>query len=328
MTLEQIHFNQIKSLTAEVSKFNSLIENSHFQYLFSYLKYLKIDDKVILQALDPLSSTSLTFSSIKSWRLNENEIIYSCDSGSTNPIISDDGICIDISNCAIASVPSNILIQKKRSLVMIVALLNKDNEYHIYKFKKWTYFDNNDARSIILEINLQSFKEKEKNLINDILVYFSESEHLLWILSNLNLSNSFFILDGPYLPKHLLFLLLKKFNFLNLDCDTIIKKIIQNYYIIVDEFISSNTPLIGFVKNPNETQIINGIKKIEKIKIPWENDTQFFKYFLLNYNKRNITNGTILYTNWFLISNQYYDLSILQNELPSIYSNLKYKYDN
>jgi hypothetical protein len=98
----------------------------------------------------------------------------------------------------------------------------------------------------------------------------------------------------------------------------------------MDNFLEKRRPLIGFVKNPIDKQIMDSIrKKSEAIELPWTLDSQFFRNILSpekigskcgqghggrnskNNGKNDPYNGSrntyITYTNWFLQPNRFYE---------------------
>ena len=58
------------------------------------------------------------------------------------------------------------------------------------------------------------------------------------------------------------------------------ERILQNYIDIVDHHIDKRLPFIGFVKNPEDMQIMQTLRKEGMRDLLWVMDAQFFKNLL------------------------------------------------
>ena len=137
-------------------------------------------------------------------------------------------------------------------------------------------------------------------------------------------------MDGPIYPKQLMYWMVLDDEEVKIRQNDNARKILQNYIDIMDHFLEKRRPLIGFVKNPTDVQIMDSVrKKKEFFDLPWMLDAQFFRNFLSpekfdsnsgqgyggknskNNGKNGKHNGSrntyITYTNWFLQPNRFYE---------------------
>lgn len=106
-----------------------------------------------------------------------------------------------------------------------------------------------------------------------------------------------------------------------LEQDPLTTNILQNYIDIIDYCIENRVPLVGFVKNPTESQIIRSDLN-EEIKI-WTNDTQMFTTLLNNTDSKEY----ITYTGWFHQHLRIYD-TILGKASPLVEKNITRKHQD
>ncbi len=280
--------------------------------------------------------------------------VYACDSGSTNPIPFDCGLFIDICHAVISSVPGNAGLRRKKTIVCGVYASDRDMIPGAPSFYSgnaaplmsaedlisgnpedggdpapetspffagsdslqvpWKYFDDGNARSVLISIDPAVLKSWISGTVHDVSMYLAESEHILWLLPDLDPSGVF-IMDGPVYPKQLLFRLADtpadSDNFC-LRYDPAVQKILQNYVSIADFFMAHKIPYFGFVKNPADRKIVQNLKDDagQKMNIPWSTDGQMFKALLDadDIPGRAIPDSDRLaYTNWFIRPGILYD---------------------
>ncbi|NPE29812.1 DNA double-strand break repair nuclease NurA, partial [Methanococcoides sp. SA1] len=110
--------------------------------------------------------------------------------------------------------------------------------------------------------------------------------------------------------------------------DPVARKILQNYIDIMDHHMKKGMPLIGFVKNPEDMQIMITLRDKKGMKhLPWLRDSQFFKNVLSLGKEDNGRNGRwITYTNWFLQPNQFYE-GMINSTSPMLDLELRHDLD-
>ncbi|MDV0445157.1 hypothetical protein MmiAt1_07140 [Methanimicrococcus sp. At1] len=352
MTLEPVHMKEISDIASEIEYAYTEKESQDIFEIFKRLADLRQDDKIILKAAGKLFRAA---ADIRRMSLEEDEfaVTYSSDSGSTNPILFERGLFLDICHSAMASTPTDLELHRKRTIVCTGFSSGKKTK--LPESENWKTFDEGFGRSKVIQIDPSVLKIRAGRMVHDYSIYASESEHILWTQPEMD-KNGFFIMDGPVYPKQLMFWMGTNSDKVLVRYDKNAKKILQNYIDIMDFHLENKMPVVGFVKNPAETQIINLLRekaKEEKIftELPWATDTQLFKSFLKpeseidrdktarkeeqkndeqkNGEQKNDrqTRFTITYSNWFLQPNQFYDSEIKANS-PLVDETLSRKFDD
>ena len=289
--------------------------------IFKLLSELRADDKIILKSLGKLFRSTADMRRL-SLADDEFKVTYSSDSGSTNPILFERGLFLDICHSAMASTPTDLNLHRKRTIVCTGFSSGKKTK--LPESENWKMFDEGFGRSKVIQIDPSALKIRAGRMVHDYSIYASESEHILWTQPDMDKSG-FLIMDGPIYPKQLMYWMGTNSDKVLIRYDKNAKKILQNYIDIMDYHLENKFPIIGFVKNPAETQIINLLReavKEEKIftELPWATDTQLFKAFLKPNDSEKEERGgdvgnrfKITYSNWFVQPNQFYDGEIKVN---------------
>jgi len=283
------------------------------------------------------------------------KVIYACDSGSTNPLLFDCGLFVDICHCAIASTPSDLDLHRKRTIVCSGFSSKSDSSF--LKESTWNVFDEGFCRSKTISIDSSLLKKRIARMVHDVALYYSESEHMLFIQNEFK-KDGFLIMDGPLYPKQLMYWMSVPSDDILIRHDKTAQKILQNYVDIIDFHIKTQIPVVGFVKNPEDVQIVNALNEMFKEdgiykKVPWSSDSQMFKAFLksddfkgehVNSKKPNVSinskksntranskyktalnkSDELSYTNWFIQPNQYYEKEI-KSSSPLVYGKLNHE---
>jgi hypothetical protein len=325
MTLEPVHMKEISEIASEIEYVSVKKESAEMADIFNLLTELKNEDKIILKAVGALFRSEID---IRNLILEEDEfkITYSSDSGSTNPILSEKGMFLDICHAAVASTPTNLDLHRKRTIVCAGYVFGKKTK--LPKNSGWKIFDEGFGKSKMIQIEPSLLKIRYKKIVHDYAIYASESEHILWIQKEIDPAG-FFIMDGPVYPKQMMYWMGTASDQVLIRYDQNAQKILQNYIDIADFHLENKMPVIGFVKNPEETQILKHVKekaKEEKVftDFPWANDTQLFKA-LLKPISDDRAQFKLTYTNWFLQPDQYYDTEIKTNS-PLVDESLSHKF--
>jgi NurA domain. len=337
MTLEPVHMKEISDIASEIEYADTEKEPQDINDLFKLLLELKQDNKTFLKAVGKLSRTVVDMRQM-SQKEDSFDITYASDSGSTNPILFERGLVLDICHSVIASSPTDLNLHRKRTIVCTGFSAGKKTK--LPENEEWKTFDDGFGRSKMIQIDPAYLKIRVGRMVHDYSIYASESEHILRIQPEMN-PNGFFIMDGPIYPKQLMYWMGTNSEKVLVRHDKNAKKILQNYIDIMDFHLENKIPVIGFVKNPAETQVIQLLKekaKDEKIfaDFSWATDTQFFKSILnpeSDKSKRKTDDSAgkkqnrfkITCTNWFWQPNQFYDDDIKTNS-PLIEETVTGKY--
>ncbi|MDO5840504.1 MAG: DNA double-strand break repair nuclease NurA [Methanosarcina mazei] len=329
MTLEPVHMHKISELAERIDRSFELDETKTAAGIYKLLEELKIDEKVILKAVDRLFRGMVRTELIAQGE-DPYPVTYACDSGSTNPKTYDSGLFVDFCHCGLAATPTDLDVQRCRTIVC--AAYSSSRRIAMRATAGWETFDEGLGRAKLVTIAPDELKRKAPDMVHSFAMYLAESEHLLFMKDRLE-PESFFIMDGPIYPKQLMYWMVLDDAEVRIRQNPDARKILQNYIDVMDHFLEMKIPVIGFVKNPTDMQIMDSArKKREAFDLPWMLDAQFFKNVLSlekaggtsgnghegRYSNNNGNNGNncrhygsrsayLTYTNWFLQPNRYYE---------------------
>ncbi|HPS89435.1 MAG TPA: DNA double-strand break repair nuclease NurA [Methanosarcina vacuolata] len=324
MTLEPVHMHKISELAKKIDCSFESEEVKTASDIYSLLEELSLNGKVILKAIDRLFR-GIVRTQLMAQGEDPYPLTYACDSGSTNPRTYDSGLFVDFCHCGLASTPTNLDIQRFRTIVC--AAYSSSQRVSMQGSAIWETFDEGFGRAKLVTIAPDELKRKASDMVHSFAMYLAESEHILFMKDRIN-PESFFIMDGPIYPKQLMYWMVLDDEDVRVRQNTDARKILQNYIDIMDHFLKNRQPVIGFVKNPIDMQIMDSVrKKGGAFDLPWMLDSQFFKNLLSlekvenasghggrnskNNGKNGKHNGSkndyITYTNWFLQPNRFYE---------------------
>lgn len=318
--------HKISELAERIDRSFELEEPKTATDIYYLLEELKLDGKVILKAVDRLFR-GIVRTELMAQGEDPYPITYACDSGSTNPRTYDSGLFVDFCHCGLAATPTDLDIQRCRTIVC--AAYSSSQRVAMQATSGWENFDEGLGRAKLVTIAPDELKRKAPDMVHSFAMYMAESEHILFMKDRIE-PESFFIMDGPIYPKQLMYWMVLNDEEVKIRHNNNARKILQNYIDIMDHFLEKRKPVIGFVKNPTDMQIMDSVrKKKETFDLPWMLDAQFFRNFLspekvgntsgqehggknLKINGKNgryngSRNTYITYTNWFLQPNRFYE---------------------
>ncbi|MFY9201779.1 MAG: DNA double-strand break repair nuclease NurA [Methanosarcina flavescens] len=324
MTLEPVHMRKISELARKIDRSFEFEEVNTAANIYSLLEELRLDGKVILKAIDRLYR-GIVRTELMAQGEDPYPVTYACDSGSTNPRTYDSGLFVDFCHCELAATPTDLDIQRFRTIVC--AAYSSSQRVAIQATLDWETFDEEFGRAKLVTIAPDELKRKAPDIVHSFAMYLAESEHIIFMKDKIE-PESFFIMDGPIYPKQLMYWMVLDDEDVRIRQNSDARKILQNYIDIMDHFLENQMPVVGFVKNPTDVQIMDSVrKKKEAFDLPWMLDSQFFRN-LLSLEKVDISSGNsgrnsknngkngrhtdfrnayITYTNWFLQPNRFYE---------------------
>jgi len=325
---------EIAGIASGIEYADAAEESDDMIHVFEMLSELRDGEHLILKAAGKLFR-SFVDARRMSLSADEFKTTYSSDSGSTNPILFERGLFLDICHAAMAATPTDLNLHRKRTIVCTG--FNPAGKAKLPGTEDWKLFDDGYGRSKMIQIDPSLLKIRAGRMVHDYSIYSSESEHILWTQADMD-TNGFFIMDGPLYPRQLMYWMGTDSEKVLIRYDKNAKQILQNYIDIMDFHLKNKMPVVGFVKNPAETQIMNLLRKRVKeekkfMELPWATDTQMFKALLkpakadtgkADTGKAGAAGASavgaagagtenagarfkITYTNWFLQLKQYYD---------------------
>ncbi|WP_214045634.1 DNA double-strand break repair nuclease NurA [Methanomethylovorans sp.] len=329
MTLGPVHIKAISELADRIDRClkpddREEDDTDGVMDILERLRELKHDGKVVLKAIGRLKRGKVSIEKMAQGP-DPFPVTYSCDSGSTTPRSFDNGLYVDFCHCAMASTPTDLGLHNRRTI--IAATYTPSYSVYIDTTTNWEMLDNGASRGQIIRIQPGLLHKRIDRIVHDIALYLSESEHILWLKDELD-PQGFFIMDGPIYPKHLMYWMVVGSEEVQLLYDPHTERILQNYIDIVDHHIDKRLPFIGFVKNPEDMQIMQTLRKEGMRDLSWVMDAQFFKNLLsfpLYLEEKKRYNRYITYTNWFMQPNQFYE-RMLGTTSPLVKEKLRAKY--
>ncbi len=291
MTLDPVHVDGIADLAGRVTKQvdetdQSALADRAFE---EFLDPLYRDGRVVLEPIGehrrrkvPIADIALTESPFPTQ--------HGLDAGTINPTTFNNGLVIDVSQAAMAAVPTSIELHRGRTIVMTV----HSNDTTLNLSEDWLGIDRGYGRRRIL--HAPRVDRYEQTVVHALALYRAESEHAL---DNAAIVDDLLILDGPLYPTGLLKWVERDPQLKRLIIEeTEFTGVIQNYLELVETFIERNIPLVGFVKNSASKAITRELRNV--LSTPWVNDEGLFRRVLTRRDDRGERlTDCLTFTGWF-----------------------------
>jgi hypothetical protein len=292
MTLDPVHVDGIADLAGRVSR--SVDERDHSDVAnrawAEFLDPLYDDGSEVLV---PLGKHRKRQVKIEDIALEETGFAtqHGLDAGTINPTTFNNGLVIDVSQAAMASVPSDVELHRGRTIVMTIH--TNDDGVGIHD-ADWRLDDRGYARRRVLRA--PRVDRYEQTVVHALALYRAESEHAL---EQADIVTDLLVLDGPIYPTGLL-------NWVDRDPELkrlIIEEaeftgVIENYLELVETFVEREIPLVGFVKNSTAKALTRTLRK--KTGAPWLDDDAFFRRVLSRPDEHgDPRTDALTFTGWF-----------------------------
>jgi hypothetical protein len=216
---------------------------------------------------------------------------HGLDAGTINPTTFKNGLVIDVSQAAMAAVPSSVDLHRGRTIVMTV---HTNDETLDVQDADWQMDDHGYARRRIL--HAPRVDRHEQAVVHALALYRAESEHAL---DQADLIDDLLVLDGPIYPTGLLKWVERDPQLKQLIIEEAeFVEVIHNYLKLVESFAERDVPLVGFVKNSASKAITRELR--EKAGAPWVDDEAFFRRVLERPDEHGEPRTDALtFTGWF-----------------------------
>ena len=273
MTLDPVHVDGIAELAGRVSK--SVDEQDHSDLAArAWSEFLDPlydrDGNVVLAPLDEHEKYQV---SIEDIALAETAFPtqHGLDAGTINPTTFKNGLVIDVSQAAMASVPSDVELHRGRTIVMTVHTNDEGVDVHD---EDWRMDDQGYARRRVLRA--PRVDRYEQTVVHALALYRAESEHAI---DQTDLVEDLLVLDGPIYPTGLLKWIERDPQLKRLIIEEReFTDVLTNYLELVETFEKRDVPLVGFVKNSTSKAITRQLRP--KTGAPWVDDEAFFRRVL------------------------------------------------
>jgi len=291
MTLDPVHVDGIARLAGQVGK--SVDDREHGDVAETawtdFLDPLYDDGDPVLEPMGALARRRVP---VADAALQEPPFPtqHGLDAGTINPTTFKNGLVLDVSQAAMAAVPSDVDLHRARTIVMTV----HSNDRAVDLSDDWRLDDEGYARRRVLQV--PRVDRYEQTVVHALALYMAESRHAL---DQAEVVSDLLVLDGPIYPTGLL-----KWRERDPELQTLLtgadlpRQVIGHYLELVETFVARDVPVVGFVKNSAAKAITRVLR--EALGAPWVDDDAFFRQVL----ERRDDDGdrrtdALTFTNWF-----------------------------
>jgi hypothetical protein len=293
MTLDPVHVDGIAELAGRVT--SRVDEDDHTELAErAWAEYLDpLYDGSGNVILEPLGEHRRRSVQIDDIALTERPFPtqHGLDAGTINPTTFKNGVVLDVSQAAMASVPSSIELHRARTIVMTV---HTNDDTIDMGDDDWRGDDSGYARQRVL--HAPRVDRHEQAVVHALALYRAESEHAL---DQAGIVDDLLILDGPVYPTGLLRWAERDPELERLIIEeTEFTEVVHNYLALVETFVDRDMPLIGFVKNSRAKGIIRQLRR--RTGAPWVDDEAFFRRVLERTDENGeVETDALTFTGWF-----------------------------
>jgi hypothetical protein len=291
MTLDPVHVDGIASLAARVRE--DVDDTDHGEVAerawTAFLDPLYVDGEAVLEPLDALGRHRVPVDDV-ALEASPFPTQHGLDAGTINPTTFGNGLVLDVSQAAMAAVPSDIELHRARTIVMTVHTNDPSVDVH----DGWHGGDGGYARRRVL--HAPRVDRYEQTVVHALALYLAESEHAI---DQAAVVDDLLVLDGPIYPTGLL-----KWHERDPELRRLLteeeqpRDVVANYLDLVETFVERSVPLVGFVKTSASKAITRALRS--KLGAPWVDDDAFFRRVLERRDgDGELQTGALTFTNWF-----------------------------
>jgi hypothetical protein len=292
VTLDPVHVDGIVDLATRISP--GVDETDHREFADTvwaeFLDPLSRDGTAVIEPVDERSRGRVDAESVA---LAEDPFPtrHGLDSGTINPTTFKNGLVLDVSQAAMAAVPSDLDLHRARTIVMTV---HSNDDTYVLGEDDWTMHDEGYVRERAL--HAPRVDRYEQNVVHALALYLAESEHAL---EQAEIVDDLLVLDGPLYPTGLLKWAERATELADLLTeDERPRDVIENYVRLVETFVERDVPLVGFIKNSTAKAITQTVR--DATNAPWANDNTFFERILARRDDDgDLRTDALTATNWF-----------------------------
>ena len=292
MTLDPVHVDGIARLAGRVSQ--GVNEDDHQDAAETawaeFLDPLYRDGGVVLEPLGQQRRERVPVDGV-ALRDAPFPTQHGLDSGTINPTTFKNGLVLDVSQAAMAAVPSDLDLHRARTIVMTV---HSNDDTYVLGEDDWTMQDEGYVRKRAL--HAPRVDRYEQNVVHALALYLAESEHAL---KQAEVVDDLLVLDGPLYPTGLLKWAERGTELADLLTeDERPRDVVENYVRLVETFVERDVPLIGFIKNSTAKALTRTVR--DATNAPWANDNAFFERILARRDDDgDLRTDALTATNWF-----------------------------
>ena len=283
MPLDPVHVDGIDSLARRIrDDYDDPDETDDVDALWSFLDPLRDDGRAVLEPVDRLRRRAVSLEGVA---LVDDEFPtqHGVDAGTLNPRSFTNGLTLDVAHAAAASVPSDLSLHRRRTIVTAAQSPN----HRVELDGDWLSFDDEATDGRVVQAPRDTDNAREAAHV--FALYLSESTHLG---KTVDIADDIVYLDGPVYPLALL-------RWVDVDPafgrTDLTGEILSNYFGTYDDALN-NVPVVGFVKNPSSSRVVRRLRETTGPPVPWSDDAGFFRHFL----SEDADDTDLTFTNWFV----------------------------
>jgi len=292
MTLDPVHVDGIAELATRVTQ--QVDDRDHTELAVrafeEFLDPLVRDGEVVLEPLEEVERQMVPIDDVA---LAESPFPtqHGLDAGTINPTTFKNGLVLDVSQAALAGVPTDVDLHRARTIVMTV---HTNDETVDVADEDWRLYDDGYVRQRILAA--PRVDRYEQTVVHALALYRAESEHAL---EQADVVEDLLLLDGPIYPTGLLKWIERDPQLKQLVIErSEFTDVIANYLELVERFAARQIPLVGFVKNSTSKAITRELRRV--VGAPWVDDEAFFRRVLERPGEDGSPRRDALtFTSWF-----------------------------
>ncbi|MFP4632010.1 MAG: DNA double-strand break repair nuclease NurA [Halobacteriota archaeon] len=288
MPFESVHFDGVSRLAGEVEAgYDDSRQDEVADDLWSALDPLVDDGERVLYPVESLARYSVDPREVA---LEDDEFAtqHAVDSGTLNPVSFYNGLVVDVAHAAMASLPSDVSLHRRRSVVESVYT----SDASVSLGDEHLEFDDGAAIAEVVRVPSQ-IPSLRSEATHAFALYLAESRHARRCWDRVE---DLLYLDGPLYPKGLLRWIAGGEPVVG-ESD-LTREVLSNYAWLVDRAVEDDVALAGFVKNPSSSAVVRCLSGC-----PWSTDAGFYRFAL-----EPDVEGRLTCSNWF-VSEFYADRS-------------------
>lgn len=297
MPLDPVHVDGIDSLARRIrDDYDDPEESDDLDVLWDFLDPLRDDGRRVFHPVDEPEKRAVPLDGIA---LADDEFPtqHGIDAGTLNPRSFTNGLTLDVAHAAAASVPTDLSLHRKRTIVTAV----QSSDHSVLFEDSWDAFDDASADARVVQAPRDTDNARESAHV--FALYLSESTHLGKTYEE---ADDLLYLDGPLYPLGLLRWLEVDPTFGRSD---LTGEALSNYFGTYEDALEDGVPVVGFVKNPSCSRVVRRLRDAGP-PVPWSNDAGFFRHFLTpdaseadgggEVGETGGAGGDLTFTNWFV----------------------------
>ncbi len=282
MPLDPVHVDGIDSLARRIrDDYDDPEDSTELDVLWDFLSPLRDDGERVFHPVAEHGKRAVALDRIA---LADDEFPtqHGVDAGTLNPRSFTNGLTLDVAHAAAASVPTDLSLHRKRTIVTAV----HSNDHRVLFENSWDGFDDDSADGRVVQAPRDTDNARESAHVYAL--YLSESTHLG---KTYDVADDLLYLDGPLYPLGLL-------RWLDIDPtfrrSDLTDETMSNYFGTYERALEDGVPVVGFVKNPSCSRVVSRLRDVGP-PVPWSNDAGLFRHFLSSDD-----GGDLTFTNWFV----------------------------